>query len=334
LEQLIWTFSYAKSVVALLVDLCLQITSAGQLQRIHEGDYSAAGLGHITDKASRFMRAHLAQTIVDYSSSMGSDMVMQLVEHTLDLDAALAAECPPPLTVSSVLYDAKAIHIQWVEADHRYFSSQLAKLCANSAAVYGFKPQQNVLFGGEMSLRHAMAGLSSSSRKASTTAIAKPSNSTVVTKGKYSTQLRCYDALYDSLHLFSVACNRYQFMPPASQDIFNHVILEPMICITVGLFLYRIRSHPGLLAISDNNLAGALKHCGPDAVASVDAPPPAAVRDFLDSAQYFQYCLGTIITCDIRKWKSNKVLKTNTHCLDTVGFRSNISNQPVSSAAL
>lgn len=36
-EQFVWTFSYAKSFVALLIDLCTQLTSTGQLQKLDPG---------------------------------------------------------------------------------------------------------------------------------------------------------------------------------------------------------------------------------------------------------------------------------------------------------
>ena len=66
-EQLVWTFNYAKSFVTLLIDLCSQLTSSGKLERLHKVDFEGAAIIHIVDKAVRFMRAHLAQSIVDYS---------------------------------------------------------------------------------------------------------------------------------------------------------------------------------------------------------------------------------------------------------------------------
>ena len=36
-EQFVWTFSYAKSFVSLLVNLCTQLTAAGQLQDLDPG---------------------------------------------------------------------------------------------------------------------------------------------------------------------------------------------------------------------------------------------------------------------------------------------------------
>ena len=36
-EQFVWTFSYAKSFLTLLIDLCTQLTSTGQLEELHQG---------------------------------------------------------------------------------------------------------------------------------------------------------------------------------------------------------------------------------------------------------------------------------------------------------
>ena len=36
-EQFVWTFSYAKSFLTLLIDLCTQLTSTGQLQKLSSG---------------------------------------------------------------------------------------------------------------------------------------------------------------------------------------------------------------------------------------------------------------------------------------------------------
>ena len=37
-EQFVWTFSYSKSFLTLLIDLCIQLTSSGQLQKLHSGN--------------------------------------------------------------------------------------------------------------------------------------------------------------------------------------------------------------------------------------------------------------------------------------------------------
>jgi hypothetical protein len=64
---------------------------------IYEGDYKEAALSHISDKAVRFMRAHLAQIIID-NSPMTTEICMQLVEHSLDFDDSIAVLYRPPLS--------------------------------------------------------------------------------------------------------------------------------------------------------------------------------------------------------------------------------------------
>jgi hypothetical protein len=84
------------------------------------------------------MRAHLAQAIVD-ASPMTSKECMRLVENSLDFDHALSVSFLPSLTVCAVLYDARTVHAQWVEADHHFFTAYICDTCKDEVALYSFR---------------------------------------------------------------------------------------------------------------------------------------------------------------------------------------------------
>ena len=102
------------------------------------GDFKSSALQHITEKAVRFMRAHLAQAIVDASPMSDTDC-MRLVENTLEFDHALSQTFLPSMSVSAVLYDARTLHAQWVKADHYFFTAYLCDACKEDAAIFSFR---------------------------------------------------------------------------------------------------------------------------------------------------------------------------------------------------
>ena len=102
------------------------------------GDFKSSALQHITEKAVRFMRAHLAQAIVDASPMSDTDC-MRLVESTLEFDHALSQTFLPSMSVSAVLYDARLLHAQWVRADHHFFTAYLTDACKDDAAIFSYR---------------------------------------------------------------------------------------------------------------------------------------------------------------------------------------------------
>jgi hypothetical protein len=92
-------------------------------------------------------------------------------------------------------------------------------------------------------------------------------------------------------------------LPPGSQDLFSRAILEPLLVISVGLFLYRIRSSSVLYAISNGILppqaatdravkVSQLNPLGDSKTIELDVPQ--VLLDFRESGEYFQQCLGSI----------------------------------------
>ncbi len=263
-QHVVWTFSYSKSFAQMLADLSNQMTASGQLQRLCNIDYRAAGLLHVADKAIKFLRAHVAQVLVDFSPLSGG-ICGQLAEECLEVDQVLRAIAPESSSlcggsagVSSVLFDSKEAFHQWLALEHAYFSAALLANCATCAVAYRFE------FGAE-----------------------PPSSSGAA-------PLRCYQAVHSCLSLFSVGCERYRHLPAAAQSVLSEIILEPLLCVVAGLFLYRIRSHAVMYAIS----CGEYKHskqAGGAAAALWDdgrsSALPEPLQEFRDCAAYLQRVL-------------------------------------------
>lgn len=100
---------------------------------------------------------------------------------------------------------------------------------------------------------------------------------------------------------------RYNLLPCGSQEIFSRVILEPLLNIAVGLFLYRIRSCPTLYPISTGVLphqsvsdrsvrSSQFSKCSTSNLKNIPIvlDIPAPMIEFKASVQYFQMCLGNI----------------------------------------
>lgn len=125
-----------------------------------------------------------------------------------------------------------------------------------------------------------------------------------------------YPPSHQSLCLsLTTGLSRYEGLPHGSQDLFSRAILEPLLVISVGLFLYRIRSCSVLYAISNGILppqaatdravrASQLNALTGSKVAEADVPQ--VMVDFRESAEYFQQCLGSIAkhSRDIKASKS------------------------------
>lgn len=142
------------------------------------GDFKSAALHHITEKAVRFMRAHLAQAIVD-ASPMTSKECVRLVENSLDFDHALSLSFLPSLTVCAVLYDARAVHAQWVEADHHFFTTYMCETCKDDVALFSFR----------QAFCNTSEGTSSSSPRCP-----PPSQDAA----------KCFNGVFDSLYILSL----------------------------------------------------------------------------------------------------------------------------------
>jgi hypothetical protein len=199
----------------------------------------------------------VAQVLVDFSP-MSDAICGQLMEECMELDGALQAvgdsvdgsggSCTTyHLTVSSIFFDAREVFHQLLLIEHKYFFGALQRACTvSNEATYGFD------FG---SLNADGSGC------------------------------RVYSGVYACLTLFFLATERYRHMPLAAQRILSEAILEGLLCTAIAFFLYRIRSHPLLYAVS----------CGEFRPSSATHDPslPAPLAEFRDSVSYFQRALST-----------------------------------------
>ena len=126
----------------------------------------------------------------------------------------------------------------------------------------------------------------------------------------------------------SLGLKRYEHLPYGSQEKFSRMLLEPILNVIVGLFLYRVRSSQILFSISQGVLPAQyvaekkvhLSHrlnakkkkneiCDvpleineiekqmdskKEKDESITFPIPDSMKDFLDSSQYCQSCLNNL----------------------------------------
>ena len=210
-----------------------------------------------------------------------------------------------------MLSDAKSVHSQWEKLDKLFFTATISNICSHEVSstegtanltsamvtsmmsvIYGFRPsfrELQAISSMNIIVQHRKQFYNTDKKKIS---------------HFFNRQPRCYNAVYDSIYILSLAFRRYQYQPIASQDIFSRTILEPILITIVGLFLYRIRSNLALYCISTGLLpySEQLYICDDTGIVN----PPASLVDFLDSVQYFQLNIETI-TKPYTNFISNKI---------------------------
>jgi hypothetical protein len=307
-------------------------------------DYATAGRRQVLDKASRFMRAHLALVVAEHKP-MGASLCMQLVEETLELDewihsiafpAAAAARdeatgagtggrAPTtgggnsttssghnsyatgssavvpikytPLTVCSVLYDAKEVFHTWLLNERDFFRSELLRKFSEVKNTYCFD------FGIDRFMDEQGGGGGIKDTRAQ-------EGSGI--DGFAMSKKRCYRGVYQCVSYFSAACERYRHVPPAAQYLFSLCVLEPLLVTALAFLLYRIRSSDVLYKVSLGTYkkrgggersssathsrsasAGGLESGSTDASKMAEALLEVPeLMEFMDSVQYFQLCLS------------------------------------------
>lgn len=239
-QQVFWTFSFAKSFLQMLLSLCAHITSADQLKSLCNVDYAKAGKEQIVDKAVRFLRAHLAMVLVD-GDQADDAFSSRIMEDTFDLDDWLYSY-RPPMTLSSVIYDAKPCFHRLLWTEQRDMVQQLRKCCDANAFDNMFDVEADMAAG------HS---------------------------------LFCYASIYHSMCLLQSYRSRYAFLPPAAQNVLSEVLLEPVLCFSLGLLLYKIRSDSVLFNISIGQQQRIDRQLGEE-----------RLQEFTQCVTYFQTALG------------------------------------------
>lgn len=77
-----------------------------------------------------------------------------------------------------------------------------------------------------------------------------------------------------------------QYLPAVSQDMLSQLILEPMLCLCIGLFLLHTRANSSLFGLSNHRTSSMITH-----TESVSTDIQQTLKDFIASTQYFQHCL-------------------------------------------
>jgi hypothetical protein len=270
-EQLEWSFGYAKTFTKMLIDLSIHITSSGKLQMLYDGNYKHEAKKYIVEKAIRFMRSYIANYLVKFSSCLSNTTLAILVECCLDLDDFFYSILPTyQLSITCVICDAESVLQQWMKIEHAFFIQTLLDEFKQDD-VYSIKFGQDTYF-------HANNG-----------SIPDFENSSM-------TPTRCYNGLYACFNLFIIATKRYVYLNNYAQIIFSGIVLEPLLCICIGLLLLRIRSNKSLFYTS---LGSNLSHSSSILLINNKDSRlygyPTELVDFMESVQYFQLSIG--LTC-------------------------------------
>lgn len=284
-DQIFWSFNYAKSFVDLMVDICRRISKTGQLQRLYSGDYDAIGVTYVVEKSMRFMRSHIAlilETLVpdlhDYMRGIQpqrtdiNSFVISVIEHTLDYDSQIhSSGYPLDVTLSTVIFDVKVIHSHWVDTELSFYKDRIKDMISRDIFSSQFGSQVCDLVKGFEQ-----------------------------TELSYNTDFqlhysgyRCYRGVYECLSLFHLASRRYTWLAPLSQDIFAIVVLEPLLLLSLALFLYRIRSDKILYKLSLSKNSSAQEN---RSIMDPDEETEAfsILSEFTASSQYFQSSLSSV----------------------------------------
>lgn len=209
-SQIIWTFSYAKSFIEMLLNLVAQITQAEQMNILAKLDYLQAAQMQIVEKANRFLRAHLARILTEELDPWENQFGMQIMEETLEFDDWLGVYASE-LRISDVFYDAKEAFHSWMHLEQSLIFTKLEECIKKEGNAF------------DLILSHL---------------------------GDGQRQINCYKILYELLSMFLLARERYSYFPKAAQIVLSDVILEPLLCFSLASLLFRIRSVPLLYDIS------------------------------------------------------------------------------------
>jgi hypothetical protein len=209
MSQLVWSFGYAKSFVGLLRNLFAVFAEEALLGQILSFDYHHASGEQITDKAIKFMRAHVAMLVSKLAFPVAEQTCAVLVEQILDLDQSLLQNAPQYIenSVYAVIKDSSTLQLQWIHLETQFFMTLVREAFSSK------EPFQVAYFG-------------------------MPTD--VETVGP-STSTQCYYSLHEIVRLLATSTNRYQFLPKKTQMVLTSSILEPLILAAVGSMVLLIK---------------------------------------------------------------------------------------------
>lgn len=288
-KQILWTFYYAKTFIEMLMNLILQITTGKSdvlVQLFPHLNYISAARQQIVEKSMKFLRAHIASIFVlDVLPSLQQNtpnnntapsvqspvtttppptptdgeetgrllldnkFAMQIVEEVFELDHWLlsfqfssssshhANSVPNEhLVITSgiteVVYDSREVFHAWMLSERTLLLNKLSVSCLQEEIAFSLFPPAN-------------SSSASTSIEVSSNGNSKQTAAT--------TDLHCYQSIYDCISLFILLKQRYALFPLQAQLILSELLLEPLLCFILGLLLYHIRNHKLLYSISVNS---------------------------------------------------------------------------------
>lgn len=257
LKQLVWSFQYAKNFIETLATFASAVITDTFVCQLLSRSGHTVSADCILKKVSRFMRAHVA-VFVEVLSPLSRDTALQMIESALELDGTLEEMGLDSPFVSEVICDYKPAFKMWIEADREYALDRLRSSCPAGR-------DDTVSYSGRFT-RAFTCG------------------SKVI--GKTSEQGNCFICVYEACWLLLNLCRRrYSFVPLQCEDSIAAEIVEPVLCAALGLLLFRIRTHPVLVALSKQSMPNKVTY---DMENSVMGPVCAV----LESAQYLLDTLG------------------------------------------
>lgn len=297
-NQMLWTFKYAASFIDMLHGLCGHITAADEMRQITTShnvtnteqiiDFRKISTSQVVEKALKFLSAHLASIFVQVSQ--WEDIFgMQLVDEILEFDNWLAMYDPPSY-LCHILFESKVFFHHWLMLEQslvfRQFAPDEDSSSVNLDAAFArkFKTPLNP---------------SESPEHVVSTSPMKRTSSHFVSTDKTEV-LQCYSCLYDALQLFLLARQRYAFFGPSAQFIIAEVILEPLLCLSLGFCLYKIRYDSFLFAVSMMQAGSPVVSATLHDLSSSHDTVPESLTLYKDSIAYFQTALDAADNRDSR----------------------------------
>jgi hypothetical protein len=281
LEQLLWAFQYARNYIDMVINLSDEINVSDFLQKLHPNDYKKVARKYIIEKSIRIMRAHIADVFVKYFSKFTDEFIKIFVEQIFNLDSYLNTwESYQTINICRVLYDAKPFHSRWLLIERTQWIDLLKPYFKNIKDTYSFE------FGVDLNVLD-ITPLSRDMSNITTTV----NESTNKTAGV--TELKCYKGIYHTMKFFILATQRYQYLPKESQDIVSAIILEPLLSLCVGMFLFKTKIDPSLYAISNKSSYSLSELASSEMINKYkrNRTYPMELQNFLSSVQYVQKCL-------------------------------------------
>ena len=335
IESLLWTFSYTRTFLDMVLGLVSELAESSVLQGIYEYNYDTIAMEYVIDKIIKFIRAHYADIIVLYtplllqtSQSTSYDIhIVILVEYAFDLDDYIHQylllhsksghnsdlSLTYRLTISQVLCESKAFYIKWLHIEHNNYLQYILNLVVKYDNMISFD------FGVSAAYRFDLYQNSGGGTQveAHSTGTYGSGTGNYIRRGKDS----CYRCIYELTKLFILSTQRYQYLSLAGQNTLSALILEPLLSYIVGLLLYFTKADPLLYAISHKtsfyfteivteemiynykqgqNVYPKCDHVYPKgqiAYPKGDSVYPKVLEEYLSSLYYFEKCLCSPFIC-------------------------------------